>query len=49
MDFFLFLVSVLFSWLFFERKKELEVGWAEVGRIWEDMEERKEYEQNILY
>lgn len=47
--FFLFLVSVLFSWLFFERKKELEVGWAEVGRIWEDVEERKEYEQNILY
>lgn len=48
--FFLFLVSVLFSWpfFFFERKKEHEVGWAEVRKTWEDVEERKEYEQNIL-
>lgn len=43
------MVFVLFSWLFFfERKKEHEVGWAEVRKTWEDVEERKEYEQNIL-
>jgi hypothetical protein len=37
--------------MFFESEGKREYGWMgrEVGRIWEELSEGKEHEQNMLY